>query len=88
MIRNKEQFSFVINDTSIYVIERRNQSHCLTFSIYDSPSRHKFNHFKNALASSPRKKYDNVNDIYGLAFEYNLKGSRGYNITIHKNIAF
>ncbi len=88
MIRNKEQFTFVINERSVHVIKRHNQEHCLSFNIYNAQSRHKFNHFKETLAKSPKGKYDNFNDIYGLAISHNIRGSGGHYITVHKNIAF
>ena len=88
MIRNKDQFSFIINEPSVHVIKRYNQEHCLTFSVYNAQSRHKFNHFKQALAKSPRQKYDNINDLYGLAIRHQIRGSGGHYVTVHKNIAF
>lgn len=88
MIRNKEQFSFVISETSVQVIKRHNQEHCLTFNIYNAQSRHKFNNFREALAKSPKGKYDNFNDLYGLAIRHQIRGSGGHYVTVHKNIAF
>lgn len=88
MIRNKEQFRFEISETSVRVIKQHNQEHCLTFNIYNAQSRHKFRHFTEALAKSPKKKYDNFNDIYGLALRHQVRGCGGHYITVHKNIAF
>lgn len=88
MIRNKEQFSFIINETSVHVIKRHNQEHVLTFNVYNAQSRHKFKHFRETLAKSPKNKYDNFNDLYGLAIRHQIRGSGGHYITVHKNIAF
>jgi hypothetical protein len=88
MIRNKEQFSFVISETSVQVIKRHNQEPCLSFNVYNAQSRHKFNNFRETLAKSPKNKYDNFNDLYGLAIRHQIRGSSGHRITIHKNIAY
>lgn len=88
MIRNKEQYRFEIKENSICVYKKSCDSHVVTFNTFNAMSRHKFNDMKVAIAKSPKNKYDSINEIYGLARVYQVRGvGRGY-MTVHKNIAY
>lgn len=85
MIRNKETLSFDISDSSVKLIYNKQ---VIVFNQYNCPSRHKFNRFKQTIANSPKARYDNINDIIGLATRHQIRGTHGSYMTVHKNIAF
>jgi len=86
MIRNKENLSFVIDDNSVKLIYNKQ---VVIFNTYSCASRHKFNKFKQTIQNSPKNKYNTINDVYGLANRFEVRGSGGrLDMIIHKNIAY
>ncbi len=60
----------------------------LSFNCYQLHSRQKFKQFKQVLIDSGPNEYNSVNDIYGLAREYEIRASNGYKPTVIDTIAF
>lgn len=85
MIKHKDALSFDIGEQSVKLYYNKQ---CIVFNSFNCPSRHKFNQFKTVIQNSPKKRYDNINDVYGLATRFSVRAVGGRYITIHKNIAF
>lgn len=85
MIRNKRQLSFQIEDSSVKLIYN---SQMIVFNSYGASSRHKFERFRNAIVNSPKSQYGDIDSVYRLARICEIRGSAGYDYTVHKNIAY
>lgn len=85
-MKYKTNITFYIQDNSVRLYYNKQ---CVVFNTYNCESRHKFNRFKETIANSPKKDFDNINDIYRLARICEVRGTGGrYDITIHKNVAY
>lgn len=85
MTINKNNLTYVVSKNSVR-LEYRGQS--VVFNSFNCASHHKFKQFRAELIDSPKNQYDNLNDIFGLANSYSVKGCAGYQFTVHKNIAY
>lgn len=50
----------------------------INFHCYNMSSRRSFNHFKEELQNCRPREYNNINDVYGLAFKYGVGASAGH----------
>lgn len=86
MIRNKDNLSFIISDNSVKLIYNKQ---VVVFNTYNCPSRHKFNKFRQIIQNSPKNRYNTVNDVYGLAAKFEVRGCGGrLDVIFHKHIAY
>lgn len=89
MMIQKANFSYVFREESVLVFKNSDQlKQTISFNCYSLQSRKKFYQFREALQNSGKKEYDNLNDIYGLAREFDIRASGGHRPTFAENIAF
>lgn len=89
MIIRKTNYSYVVKKESVTVYNHNASSpQYISFNCYSLQSRSKFYAFQKEIEASTPDQYDNINDIYGLAREYEVRGSAGHKPTITDNIAF
>lgn len=81
----KEHLSFDPQKNSVKLFYNKQ---IVVFNAYNCPSRHKFNMFKQRIVNSSPAELDNINDIYGLANRFEVRGTGGESYTIHKTIAY
>lgn len=89
MMIKKTNFSYVFKEESVTVFNHNSKlEQYVSFNCYSLQSRRKFYKFQKTLKESGPKEYDNINDIYGLAREYEIRATNGHKPTIIDTIAF
>lgn len=74
MIIRKSNYSYIIRTESIIVVKNKNSNGlCVSFNSFHLQSKKKFHQFKGEIIKSKPSEYDNINDAYRLAREYNMR---------------
>lgn len=87
----KNNFSYVFKNESVTLIiphSKQLGDTYVSFNCYSLQSRKKFYKFSRTLQESKPTEYDCLNEIYGLARQYEIRASNGHRPTFVETIAF
>lgn len=91
MMIQKTNFAYYVKKESVTLIIPHSPplgDSYISFNCYSLQNRRKFNRFVKVIVDSKKKEYDNINDIYGLAREHDIRATAGHKPTFIDTIAF
>ncbi len=85
----RDNFTYYFKEESVTLeIPGKRITSYVSFNCYSLQSRKKFKDFKQELAQSGPREYNNINDIYGLATRHGIRATNGSKPTITDTLAF
>lgn len=88
MLIKKINLSYQFKKESVVVYRNAGMPQGIAFHSFGMYNKKRFKEFAEELATSKKKEYDTIADVYTLASQYNIRACRGHATTVVKNIAF